>query len=88
MWRCLNDALSTNVRRARVIPCVDETCFLCNAEPKTVTHLLLHCPTVKGIWNSPRLHFDITDGENISLLVKRLLNARGENAEILVLELI
>ena len=84
VWRFLNDALTTNARRARVIPGVDGTCPLCNAEPETITHLLLHCPTVKGIWNSPGYHFDIADGEDISLVVERWLNARGENADIFV----
>jgi len=39
---------------------------------------------VKGIWNNPGSHFDIADGEDISLVVEHWLNARSENADIFV----
>ena len=57
---------------------------LCNVEPENITHLLLHCPAVKEIWNIFGSHFDIAHGKNIRLVVERWLNARDGDANIFV----
>ena len=41
VWRCLNDALTTNARRAHVLPRVDVACPLLHNEEETITNLLL-----------------------------------------------
>ena len=61
----------TNGSRAQVITGVDATCPLCNNDVESISHLLLHCPSVTDVWYHDNIDFKITTDDDISSVVER-----------------
>ena len=44
---------------------VREDRLICHTEEETVSHQLLHCPVVAGVWNNLGLNFEIVASDDI-----------------------
>lgn len=50
MWRCLSEAIPTNVRRSRHISSIDYSCPICHEDRETTEHLFLRCNMARAVW--------------------------------------
>ena len=77
LCRWLNEALTTNARRARVMPGVWGCPSL-----QSCCWVRLHCPVVVGVWNNPRIEFDIVAGDDVNSAIERWLNLSGDRSNV------
>ena len=60
LWRAVPDALPTNVRRSRVLPCIEKTCPVCG-DDEAMFHVLLNCSFARAVWFGLGLSLNLSE---------------------------
>ncbi|XP_026383574.1 uncharacterized protein LOC113279078 [Papaver somniferum] len=80
-WKCLQDAVSTNVKLSRFKDISSSCSFGCN-EHETIEHLFLHCKFAQAVWATDPHPVDIQFNRNKSFFNIFKENLEEENPQI------